>query len=85
MSRRVKVVEIGSGMFPNERYVRFAGLKGEHSLFVDRDSVDESRKTMEVNVITVDNDNALVELPRETTSGKNRVVVRSSELVSTQG
>jgi hypothetical protein len=82
MAKRVRVVEIGSGMFPNERYVRFSGLEGEYSLFVDSTSVDERQKTMEVNVIMHNAENALVELPRETTSGKNRVRIRSSELIA---
>lgn len=83
MSSRLKVEEIKPGMFSTEFYVRFSGVGGsDHALFVDKSSVQNEDGTMEVQVIYINSDQALVELPRDTTGGYGRVQVPVSALLA---
>ena len=51
MTTRLRVAEIGPGMFSTESYVRFTGIEGDHALFVDKSSVRDQDRTMEVEVV----------------------------------
>ncbi len=80
MSTRLRVSDIKPGMFSTEWYVRFAGVGGDYELFVDKASVQDQEHTMDVQLVYTNDEQAVVELPRDTISGHGRVQVPISAL-----
>jgi hypothetical protein len=58
-------VTTSAGLFPVERTVSFDTLDGIASAFVLAARVDESKKTMQVNVIDQDEKIALIQFPSQ--------------------
>ncbi len=76
---RIRVNEVKPGMFSTERYVAFEVAGTEYSLFVDQTSVSDH--TLEVKLIENYQDQALVELPRDTFTAGSRVFVPRNLIV----
>jgi hypothetical protein len=66
-------VQVEPGMFSSERYVSFAAGDRKYALFVDQADVRDD--TIEVGVVAVNGDEALVDLPRETLTSGNRISI----------
>ena len=81
MQQRIRVEEVGPGMFKSERYVLIRSDGKSYGLFVDEVSVKDN--TLEVQVISMDDESVLVELPRDTINAGSRVRVPRSDLVPT--
>lgn len=63
MKQRIRVNEVGPGMFSTERFVMFEINEKTYSLFVDASSLNGYY--LEVDVLAQDKDKAFIELPRE--------------------
>ena len=71
MKRRIRVSEVGPGMFSSERFVLFEIDGKTYSLFVDAHSLHGHN--LEVDVLAQDDDKALIELPREPINEGSRI------------
>jgi hypothetical protein len=80
MKTRIRVDEVGPGMFSSERFVQLEVAGKNYALFVDQSSVQDH--TMEVQVILMDEESALVQLPRDTLNAGSRLRVPRSSLVN---
>jgi hypothetical protein len=77
---RVKVEKVADGPGPRETVVAIETINGREEVIVDRDQV--TAQGLDIGfVILAQRDKSLVELPRETLTGRWRVWV-SSEAVS---
>ena len=78
---RVKVEVLGEGQHPSERIISVTTADGEHeTAFVDRESIEN----MSIDVgfpVGQAPGRVLVELPRETTSGRWRVWVKNTDIL----
>ncbi len=83
MKFRIRVREVGAGMFSTERYVAFEVDGREYSLFVDQESVRERDRTLEVQMVEAAGDQRLIELPRATFNAGSRVLIPKEMLVTT--
>ena len=78
---RVLVEELGEGQHPSEVFVALKTVNGEkESLIVDKLSLDNG--SLEIGYpVGGDDSRYLIELPRETTSGKWRVWVDRNDVL----
>lgn len=71
-------VRVEPGMFSSERYVMFDAGDKSYGLFVDERDVQDSM--IPVFVVAQQGEEAIVDLPRETFTSGNRVLVPTSIL-----
>lgn len=79
---RIRVEVLGEGQHPSERMVAVTSADGvRETVIVDRESIDDS--TIDVGYpVGSDNDRLLVELPRETMSGRWRLWLKRSDVLT---
>jgi hypothetical protein len=78
----IKTQDVVDGPGPSEKVATIATSSGNEQVILDSSTLD-SLNRMEIGVLGFDSDLALIELPRESASGKWRVWVNRSELAST--
>lgn len=77
---RVKIREVGKGLHPSEVVVVVSTTEGQERLIVDRRSIKDD--SLEVGYpIDFQDNQYLVELPRETTTGSWRVWVNEDNII----
>ena len=79
MKRRIHVSEVSPGIFSNERFVQFEAEGKPYGLFVDQASLKDN--TLEVQIVGMEGETALVELPRDTLNAGSRVRIPMAELL----
>ncbi len=81
--QRIKTQEVVDGLGPSEKVATIATSTGNEQVILDSSTLDNLNR-MEIGVLGFDKDSdlALIELPRESASGKWRVWVNRSELTS---
>ena len=79
MKKRIRASEIGPGMFTEERYVLLSVNGNSYSLVVDERSL--KGQDLEVQVVSLDEHDAWVELPRDTFNAGSRIKVPRSSLL----
>ena len=79
---RIKVEDLGEGQHPSERMVAVMTAEGvRETVIVDRESIQNM--TIDVGYpVGGGEDRLLVELPRETTSGRWRLWVKRSDVLA---
>ena len=77
---RIRVQEVGPGVFSRERSVSFQVGDKHYTLIVDQDDVGEDN-TLAVNVIAEGEHEALIDLPRDTFTTGNRIRIPKHYLV----
>lgn len=76
---KIKVSDIEEGLIPSERCVAVNTVDGKEELWVHHTSLD--RDQIEVLLVSQrENRQILVELPRETASGRKRVWISEDQL-----
>ncbi len=76
---RLKVTQIEKGLHPSQTIVSIVARDGAHFLAVDNSSL--SANTIDVgNVLGINGEYRLVELPEETDDGRWRLWVKNSDL-----
>lgn len=79
---RIRVQDLGEGQHPSERMVAVTTAEGvRETVIVDRESIEDSTIDVGYPVGGVD-DRLLIELPRETTSGRWRLWVKRSDVLA---
>lgn len=79
---RIKVEVLGEGQHPSERMVAVVTAEGvRETVIVDRESIENS--TIDVGYPVGGNkERFLIELPRETTSGRWRIWLKRSDVLA---
>jgi hypothetical protein len=81
MKRKMRIDDVGPGMFSNEKAVSFE-ISGKHyTLLAPAHTVDEAAKELDVEVIAERGDQLIVDLPRETFTTGNRISIPRDRLV----
>ena len=80
----VKCDILGNGPGPSEKVVEIATTEGTEEVVLHSSSLDNEGR-IEVGVFEYQKDRALIELPRESTSGRWRVWVPLAAIVRVQG
>lgn len=78
---RIRVENLGEGQHPSERMIAVTTADGvRETVIVDRESIDND--TIDVGYpVGGSDDRLLIELPRETTSGRWRLWVKRSDVL----
>jgi hypothetical protein len=77
---RLKVVQIGKGLHPNEAVVAVTTTSGTERLVVPRQSISNDSVEIGWPIRVKDGELYLIELPRETQSGAWRVWVPKNQI-----
>ncbi len=77
--QRIKTSEVVDGPGPSEKVATITTSSGMEQVILHSSALDY-RNHMEIGILGYNNNLALVELPRESASGKWRVWVDKSEL-----
>lgn len=78
MKRRIRVA-VGPGMFSMEKSASFEANGQHYNLIVDASSIQGD--TLEVRVISEGEEDAIIDLPRETFTSGNRIRISKSSLL----
>lgn len=73
MGKKRLRVNVGEGMFNTERTVSFQAGEKNYTLIVDEDDVQDN--ALEVYVIAQENEESIVDLPRDTFTSGSRIRV----------
>jgi hypothetical protein len=82
MTKRLRV-KVEPGLFPSERTVSFEAGGRQYSLVVDQRDVQDD--TLPVYVVAEHEDEALIDLPRETFTSGSRVRIPRAALLEPNG
>ena len=81
---RLRVDQIGKGIFSTERSVSFEIGDYSYNLIVDEEDVRDSDRTLAVDVLGERGDRYLIDLPRETFTSGSRIFVPKSRVELTE-
>jgi hypothetical protein len=80
MKRRIRV-DVKPGMFSSERFATFETLGKNYTVIVDASALIDN--TLEVKVISENQQEAIIDLPGETFTSGNRIRVAKNALLAT--
>jgi hypothetical protein len=77
--KRIRVGDIGPGIFSSERSVSFEAGGKHYNLIVDADQLQDN--TLVVQVVAEGDKEALIDLPQETSISGNRIRILKEQLL----
>lgn len=80
ITKRIKVGNVGEGIFSFERSVSIEAGDKHYTLIVDNDMLQDD--TLEVYVVAESDKEAIVDLPRETFTSGNRIRIPREYLLA---